>query len=90
MDTENKRRSVVGVYGLITVPPSPDASLSAADRRHVAALYPVEPAAGRAGFWIPVRLNENDGWIPDTDSAQTWENNSDSSSSWTPVSKVDE
>ena len=90
MDTENKRRSVVGIYGLRTVPPSPDSAFSATDRRHLSSLYAMEPAAGRLGFWVPVELSDNSGWEQDTDSSQTWENDSDSSSSWTPVSKVDE
>lgn len=90
MDTENKRRSVTGIYGLRTVPPVPGTAQSGTQRRHVASLYAMEPRAGSTTFWIPVTLTGETGFKQDADASQTWVQDADGSSTWKPVYKVDE
>lgn len=91
MDTENKRRSVVGIYGLRTVPPVADSTTSSAKRRHTANLYAMEPQYRRSGFWVPEELTGNTpDWKSDEDSSQTWVQDENGDTSWEPVYKVDE
>lgn len=76
MDTENKRRSVVGIYGLVTVPPVPDLTMDSADRRHVSALYAMTPNERRYTFWVPVKQGST-----------TWKGRDESSTTWNNVDK---
>jgi hypothetical protein len=39
IDTEDKRRSVVGVFRALTIPPVPDSSISGVDKQHTAGYY---------------------------------------------------
>lgn len=89
MTTESKRRSIVGVYGLVTVPPVADAVSTASKRRHTANLYEMDSAAGRTSFWVPVTEGSQT-WQQDSDASQTWVDDNSGSTDWTPVYKVNE
>jgi hypothetical protein len=39
IDTENKRRSVMPLYSMLTVPPVPDGVIDASDRAHARWIY---------------------------------------------------
>lgn len=90
MDTENKRRSVVGLYGVRTVPPVPGTDASASKRRHEASLYAISSQAGRTSFWVQVQLTTPQTWKQDGDSSQPWVPNEEHSTDWTPVLETDE
>lgn len=90
MDTENKRRSAVGLYGLRTVPPVPGVEASSLTRRHTASLYAMDPQARASSFWVPAQLTAQQGWKQDGDTSQTWVESQDGSSTWKPVLETDE
>jgi hypothetical protein len=39
IDTENKRRSAMPLYSMLTVPPIPDGAIDSSDRAHARWLY---------------------------------------------------
>jgi len=39
LDTENKRRSVIGILYIYTMPPKPDATINAQDREQATYIY---------------------------------------------------
>lgn len=82
MDTENKRRAVVGIYGLTTVMPKPDGTVESLDKRQVSSLYPISANYRKSTFWIPVDKGSGS-WVGRDESTTEWNNVGGPSGKWT-------